>query len=83
MALWFELKVNRTEIGLVEISRRENLDLSDPSVEDAVSTYDVYCEDDYVGTVKHRYGDRAWKLLALAAELLAEDDARRQRDANS
>lgn len=80
MALWFKLRANRQCLGTVEIRRREDLDITDQAaIQDAVSTYDVYQDDEKIGTVRHRYGDRAWKLLALATELLAKEDAERPR----
>ncbi len=71
MALWLRLMANADPIGVVEIQRREVLDLADPAVADAVSTYDVRRDREQVGTVTHRYGDGAWVLLAKAAALVA------------
>lgn len=80
MALWFNLRINRSGIGMVEIRRREDLDISNSAaIQDAVSTYDVFRDEEQIGTVEHRYGDRAWKLLALATDLLAKEDAGRLR----
>lgn len=74
MALWFNLAVNAERIGHVEIQRREYFDLTDQAaIADAVGTYDVYRDGWPVGQVRHRYGDGAWRLLALVAGLLADD----------
>lgn len=76
MTLWFNLKINSELIGHVEIRRVQPLDLSDPAaIQDVVSTYDVYRDGHRQGTVEHRYGDQAWRLLALAADLIARQDA--------
>ena len=69
MALWFSLKVNADKIGLMEIRRREDLNLHDPAaIADVVCTYRVIVDGVHVAEVRHRYGDGAWKLVALAAE---------------
>lgn len=74
MALWFQLKVNTELLGTVEIRRCTTLDLADPAaIADVISTYTVRRDTAYVGTVQHRYGDGAWKLLAAVTSLLAED----------
>lgn len=72
MALWFDLKVNHDRIGTVEIRRREALDIRDPAViADVRSTYDVRVNGHLIGQVReHRYGDGAWRLLALATDLI-------------
>lgn len=76
MALWFRLNINSERIGTVEIRRRERLDLTDrAAIQDAVSTYEVRRDGVLLGTVEHRYGDKAWRLLATAAELIAKEDA--------
>lgn len=74
MALWFDLNINGRLIGEVEIQRREPLDLTDQAaIQDAVSTYDVFNRGRLIGQVRHRYGDGAWRLLAIAAALLADE----------
>lgn len=74
MALWFELKVNHDLIGTVEIRRQQHLDLTNPAaVADVVSTYTVRQNGHLIGEVDHRYGDGAWRLLALATELIDEE----------
>ena len=76
MALWARLMVNAEQIGVVEIQRREFLDLTaQASIQDEVSTYDVTVDGQACGTVRHRYGDGAWRLLALAAEAVAARNA--------
>lgn len=80
MALWFELRINAQGIGLVQIQRREPLDLGDPSaIRDAVSTYTVMHDHVYVGTIRHRYGDGAMRLVALATALIADASEGRTR----
>lgn len=74
MALWFKLKVNAEDIGFVEIRRQEILDLTDPAIADSINTYDVFRDGKAVGSLMHRYGDEAWRLLADAADLIAEED---------
>jgi hypothetical protein len=75
MSVWFDLRINRGLIGTVEIRRVEDLNISDPAaVADVVSTYEVSRDGVLVGTVRHRYGDRAWRLLASAAHLIAAVD---------
>lgn len=71
--LWFDLNINEERIGLATIRRREKLDLADPAVIHAVCSYEVSHDGKHVGIVTHRYGDGAWKLVALAAALIAED----------
>jgi hypothetical protein len=72
MALWFNLKINEQCIGGVEVQRREPLDLSDPSaIQHEVCTYDVFLDGCRLGSVRHRYGAGAWRLLAAAADLIA------------
>lgn len=79
MALWFDLNINAETIGHVEIRRREALDLRNPAaIADVWSTYDVRRDGLLVGQVRHRYGDRAWKLLALACSLINTTDATRE-----
>jgi hypothetical protein len=69
--LWFNLKCNADRIGTVEIQRREKLDISDPvAIRDVVSTYTVTLDDRLIGVVAHRYGDGAYRLTALATELI-------------
>jgi len=76
MALWLKLNVNHEEIGFVEIRRREYLDLTDPAaIADTWSTYDVFRNGRTVGQVRHVYGHGAWKLLALASDLIAQEAA--------
>lgn len=75
MSLWFVLTVNEQPIGSCEIQRREPLDLADPAVVDAVSTYDVRIDGRPVCQVRHRYGDGAWALLRLALNAGAPDAA--------
>lgn len=71
--MWFELRANREHLGTVEIQRREPLDLTNQAgIQDAVCTYDVRTDGRAVGTVRHRYGDGKWRLLARAAELIAD-----------
>lgn len=73
MALWFELKVNHDHIGTVEIRRREHLDLTDrAAIASAWCTYTVRQNGHLIGEVRHRYGDGAWRLLALATDLIGE-----------
>ena len=76
MALWFNLRVNASGIGMVEIRRREQLDISDPkAIADVWSTYDVFRNDELIGQVRHVYGHGAWKLLALATSRIVQHDA--------
>jgi hypothetical protein len=71
--MWFTLRLNSQHAAQVEIRRREHLDLTDQAaIWDKVSTYDVKRDGRRVGTVRHRYGDGRWKLLATAAALIAE-----------
>lgn len=71
MALWFDLKINHEHIGTVEIRRREHLDITDrAAIADVVSTYTVRQSGHLIGEVRHRYGDGAWRLLALATNLI-------------
>lgn len=67
--LWFDLRLNSQTIGSMEIQRHEDLDLGDPASADTVCTYTVYVDGLNVGEVRHRYGDGAWRLVALAADL--------------
>lgn len=74
MALWFYLSINDQRIGVVGIRRREPLDLTDPAaIAHVESTYDVRRDEVLVGQVRHVYGHGAWKLLALAADLIARE----------
>jgi hypothetical protein len=76
MSAWYSVKINDQHIGMVEIQRQEPLDLSDPAaIADEVCTYTVRRDRQVVGEVKHRYGDKVWKLNALAAALIANVDA--------
>lgn len=76
MAMWFRLRINAEHIGMVEVRRQEHLDLTNQAaIQDAVSTYSVFRDGQPIGSVKHRYGDGAWKLLALTADLIVEEDA--------
>jgi hypothetical protein len=71
----FRLDINDTRIGVVEIRRRQRLDLTDQAaIQDVVSTYTVSRDHRKVGEVQHRYGDGAWRLVAAAADLIANDD---------
>lgn len=80
MALWFDLMVNMGHLGTVGIRCREHLDLTNQAaIQDAVSTYEVSRSGRLVGTVRHRYGDGAWRLLALASALIADKDANTPR----
>jgi hypothetical protein len=75
MAVWFHLNINDTVIGMVEIRRRQPLDLTDQAgIQDVVSIYTVSRDHRKVGEVQHRYGDGAWRLVAAAADLIACDD---------
>lgn len=72
MALWFDLNINEQRIGTVEIRRKEHLDLSNAAaIANVWSTYDVRRDGELIGQVRHMYGDGAWKLLALVADLIA------------
>lgn len=74
--VWLDLMIGGTFLGNVEIRRREHLDLTNQAaIQDAVSTYEVSRSGRLVGTVRHRYGDGAWRLLALASALIADKDA--------
>jgi hypothetical protein len=73
MALWATLHINSDRIGGVEIRRCDRLDLDNPDVADAVSTYTVAMDNTFVGTVRHRYGDGGWRLLELAAGLIVRE----------
>jgi hypothetical protein len=76
MAVWFGLNSSAERIGDVVIRRVEPLDLADPAaIQDVVSTYEVSRDGLLVGTVKHRYGDKAYRLVSLATALIAEEDA--------
>ena len=76
MALWARLMVNAEQIGVVEIQRREFLDLTaQAAIQDEISTYDVTVDGQACGTVRHRYGDGGWRLLALAADAVAARNA--------
>jgi hypothetical protein len=73
MAIWFDLCLNNTTLGLIEIQRIDKLDLSDPdAIANAVCTYIVRLDGLTVGTVQHRYGDGVFPLITIAANLLAE-----------
>jgi hypothetical protein len=75
MSLWAELRVGTVYVGFLEIQRAEHLDLSDKAaIADTVNTYNVFKDNNLVGTVKHRYGDGAWKLFQLAVNILPDDD---------
>lgn len=81
MSLWFDLCVNDHAIGHLAIRRLEHLDLWDPGVMDAVSTYKVTRDGQELGTVRHRYGDGAWALVRLALALEAPGERKaRQRE---
>lgn len=77
MSLVCKLSITKTTshlegIGTLEIQRHEPLDLTDPAaIVDVVSTYTVRLDGQDRGTVRHRYGDGAWVLLAKAAALVA------------
>ena len=74
MAVWFNLNINDERLGRVEIRRVERLDLTDQAaIQNTVSTYEVFRDGRRVGSLKHRYGDRVWRLLAKAADLIADD----------
>lgn len=76
MSLHFILSVNGNRLGTVNIRRQDPLDLTDPeAIADEVCTYDVSLDYQPIGTVDHRYGDGAWALVAVAADLIAEDIA--------
>jgi hypothetical protein len=62
-------------LGLVEIQRVDNVTEGNPGP-DLVSTYSVRVEGVQLGTVRHRYGDGAWRLLALASEAVAVAEQR-------
>lgn len=82
MALWFNLRINDERIGVVEIQRRELLDLSDPAaIANEWCTYDVLRDEQLIGQVRHMYGHGAWRLLALASNLLANEPAPEYREA--
>lgn len=74
MSLWFNLQVNNERVATVEIRRLEERDLTDPDLPDTWNTYSVHCDSRHVGKVRHRYGDGKFRLLALAAALLAENE---------
>lgn len=71
MALWFQLMVNRTEIGAVEIVRRD-----EPLTEAGEYTYDWCVVDSSSvtrrrprsGELQHRYDDGALVLVAKVLE---------------
>ena len=72
MSLWFALHVNDQPIGLCDIQRHEQLDLSDRgAIADVVSTYTVRIDGEERAQVRHRYGDGAWELVRRAMEGLA------------
>jgi hypothetical protein len=76
MSLWFDLNINDQRIGDVDIQRVEPLDVSDPvAIADVVSAYTVRRNGVPIGTVHHRYGDGAWRLLVLAANCIDIHDA--------
>lgn len=71
MSLHFVLKVNEQPIGACVIRCLS----SDRGVPDADAIYDYAVEVDtltpgelVVGTVQHRYGDGAWKLVHAALD---------------
>jgi hypothetical protein len=82
MSLWFNLRINDERIGVVEIQRREALDLSNPAaIANEWCTYDVLRDEQLIGQVRHMYGHGAWRLLALASNLLANEPATEYREA--
>lgn len=73
MSVWFRLRLNAETIGIMEILRQEHLDLSNPdAIADEICTYDVEVDGVKIAEVRHRYGDGAWRLVALATEAAAE-----------
>ena len=72
--LWYDLKIGAELIGEVEIQRMQRLDLSDPeAIQDVISPYRVRVNRVVIGVVRHRYGDGAWVLNALAADLIQKN----------
>jgi hypothetical protein len=72
VSLHFDLMVNRTTIGYMEIQRIDNTGVT-KLPDDVVSTYMVRVNGAEKGTVRHRYGDGAWALLRTALDELMED----------
>lgn len=75
MSLWARVNVNADRVGLIEVQRDEHLDLTGDraQVDAAVCSYTVRLDGREIGKVRHRYGDRAWRLLAKACDLTARD----------
>ncbi len=76
MTLWFDLNSNSHRIGAVEIKRLEEID-GTPATADTWSTYEVRRDGQLIGQVRHLFPAGWWKLLALAASLIAEHDNHR------
>jgi hypothetical protein len=73
MGMAIEVNINGLRIGRAFVRRKEYFDISDrDAVADNVSTYEVSLDNRYIGEVRHRYGDGAWKLTAIVAEFLHE-----------
>ncbi len=67
--------MNGNPITSVEVQRHEHLDLSDQqAIAGVVNTYEVRRDGIPMGTVRHRYGDKAPRLSALALALIADLD---------
>ncbi len=71
--MWFRLMVNSECVGVVDVQRRERLDLSDKTaIADVVSTYTVSRDGRPVGTLQHRYGSGAFALAEKACAMVAD-----------
>jgi hypothetical protein len=68
VSLNFELKVNSTPIGTMEIRRTVDLNGSTPAP-NAKYSYVVYVDGKMIGEVDHRYGDGPWALVHKATML--------------
>lgn len=71
MGLGIKIDINGNGIGKAFIRRTEYVDISDPAaIADKVLTYAVHLNGLMIGYVEHRYGDGAWKLVAIASEFI-------------
>lgn len=68
MALYFSLMATTTH-GQVRIGHFSAVRVDGSANPESIGTYDVDIADTktrWIGTVKHRYGDSAWELVAKA-----------------
>lgn len=70
MSVWFDLNVGSQRIANIEIRRMDNTHAV--ILEDGdVSQYKVRIDGHIIGTVQHRYGNGAFRLVCLAMDLAA------------